>query len=73
MTFVGRVDGIVINFAHYSAIVFILMVLFVKGREHVVTASNSSYCTDIAAFFGPKLIWDGLVEAGPNKALSSHE
>ena len=27
MTFVGRVDGIVINSAHYSAIVFILMVL----------------------------------------------
>ena len=61
MTFVGRVDGIVINSAHYSAIMFILVVLFVKGREHVVTASNSSYCTDIAAFFGPKthLGWTG--------------
>ena len=56
MTFVRRVDGIGINSAHYSAIVFILMVLFVKRREHVVTASNSSYGTDIAAFFGPKLI-----------------
>ena len=55
MTFVGRVDGIVINSAHYSAIVFILMVLFVIGREHVVTVSNSSCCTHIAAFFGPKL------------------
>ena len=56
MTFVRRVDGIGMKFAHDSAIVFILMVLFVKGREHVVTASNSSYGTDIAAFFGPKLI-----------------
>ena len=56
MTFVGRVDGIVINFAHDSAIVFILIVLFVKGREDVVTVSKSSYCTDITAFFGPKLI-----------------
>ena len=54
MTFVGRVDG-------NPAIVFILMVLFVKGREHVVTASNSSYCTDIAAIFWSKthLGWTG--------------
>ena len=64
MTFVGRVDG-------NPAIVFILMVLFVKGREHVVTASNSSYCTE--HFLVQNSSRMDQRRRGINKALSSHK